>query len=108
MMYYVILLGMTWVGAIASFFLKKASGSDGVLKMIINVNLYVGAGLYLVSALLNIYILKVMDYSVVLPLTAFTYVWTMILSYFFLQEKITKKKIIGVIFVVCGAVLVAI
>lgn len=107
MIYYVILLGMTWIGAIASFFLKKASGSDGIVKMLTNWNLYIGGGLYLTAALLNIYILRVMDYSVVLPLTAFTYIWTMVLSYHFLREKITKKKIVGVTFVALGALLVA-
>ena len=68
----------------------------------------IGGVLYLLSALLNIYILKFLDYSVVLPLTSITYIWTLILSYKLLHEKISKKKIIGVAFIVLGAVLVGI
>lgn len=104
---YGMLVIMTMLGSIASLFLKKASGSENLFQMIKNVNLYIGGILYLSSAVLNIWILKALDYSVVLPLTSFTYIWTMILSYFVLREKITKKKIIGVMMILIGAVLVS-
>lgn len=105
--YYGILIIMTILGAIASLFLKKASGSENLVQMIKNVNLYIGGMLYLSSAILNIWILKILDYSVVLPLTSFTYIWTMVLSYCFLREHITKKKIFGVMLILIGAVLVS-
>lgn len=98
---------MTAIGSIASLFLKKASGNENFLKMLFNFNLYVGGGLYLLSAVLNIYVLKYLDYSVVLPLTSITYIWTMVLSYFSLKERITVKKVFGVALIVGGAVLVS-
>lgn len=79
-------------GSVASLFLKKASGTEGLLALIKNPYLYIGGDLYLFSAVLNIWILRVLEYSVVLPLTSLTYIWTMVLSYFILKEKITKKK----------------
>ncbi len=106
--YFAILIIMTLVGSVASFFLKKASSSGTILDFIKNKNIYIGGTLYLLSALLNIYILKFLDYSVVLPLTSITYIWTLILSYKLLHEKISKKKILGVAFIVLGAVLVGI
>ena len=108
LMYYLILIIMTLIGAIASLYLKKASNSEGMLNIIKNINLYIGGILYLISAILNIYILKFLDYSIVLPLTSVTYIWTMILSHFKLNEKINKKKIIGVILIIIGAILVSI
>ena len=108
LMYYLILIIMTLIGAIASLYLKKASNSEGMLNIIKNMNLYIGGILYLISAILNIYILKFLDYSIVLPLTSVTYIWTMILSHFKLNEKINKKKIIGVILIIIGAILVSI
>lgn len=99
---------MTLIGAIASLYLKKASGLNGILNIIKNINLYIGGILYLISAVLNIYILKFLDYSIVLPLTSITYIWTMILSYFKLNEKINRKKIIGVMLIIIGAILVSI
>ena len=94
-------------GSVDSLFLKKASGTEGLLALIKNPYLYIGGDLYLFSAVLNIWILRVLEYSVVLPLTSLTYIWTMVLSYFILKEKITKKKIGGVILILIGAICVS-
>jgi len=72
-----------------------------------NKNVYTGGGLYLIAALINIYVLRYLDYSIVLPLTSLTYVWTMILSCFVLKEKMTIRKTIGAIGIVAGAILIA-
>ena len=108
LIYYIVLVIMTLSGAVASLFLKKASASESIIATIKNINLYIGGALYLVSALLNIYVLRYLDYSVVLPLTSVTYIWTMVISYFILKEKISKKKIGGVILILVGAVLVSV
>ncbi len=108
MIIYVCLIIMTLMGSIASLFLKRASGSDGLKSLLVNPNLYIGGMLYLFSAVLNIWILRFLDYSVVLPLTSLTYVWTMIVSYLVLKEKITGRKIAGVLLILVGAVIVSI
>lgn len=106
--YYLILLVMTIMGSVASFFLKKASSNKTIKDLILNKNIYIGGFLYLFAALLNVYILKYLNYSVVLPLTAITYIWTMLISYKFLKEKITFRKIIGVSMIIVGVIFVAI
>ena len=106
--YFISLLIMTLLGSVASLFLKRASGSVGIKAMLTNLNLYFGGFLYFASALINIWILRHLDYSVVLPLTSLTYIWTMMLSYMILKEKITKKKIIGVALIIVGAICVSI
>lgn len=106
--YFILLIVMTLLGSIASLFLKRASGSDGIVSMLKNINLYIGGFLYLASAVVNIIVLGVLDYSIVLPLTSITYIWTMVLSYLILKEKITKKKIGGVVLILIGAVFVSI
>ena len=107
MIYYAILVFMTLCGAVASLFFKRASGTEDILKMFLNINLYIGGGLYLISAVLNVYILRYLDYSVVLPLTSITYIWTMVLSYMILKEKITMKKMAGVALILVGAIFVS-
>ena len=107
MIIYTSLVFMTFIGSVASLFLKKASGSNGIKSMLVNLNIYIGGLLYLLSAVLNILILRFLDYSVVLPLTSLTYIWTMIISYLILKEKITIKKILGVAFILVGAVFVS-
>ena len=105
--YYAVLVLMTMIGSLGSLLLKQATQAEGYMKMLLNVNFYFGGGLYFLSALLNIYVLKYLHYSVVLPLTAITYVWTMILSAWVLKEKITYKKVLGVILILAGAVCVS-
>ena len=102
-----IVISMTMLGAVASLFFKKASDSDSILKTIANPNLYIGGVLYVIAALLNIYVLRFLDYSVVLPLTALTYIWTMIISFLILKERISRKKMFGVAFIVIGSLLIA-
>ena len=98
---------MTMLGAVASLFLKKASGSNSLIDMLKNINLYIGGFLYVSSAVLNIWLLKILDYSVILPLTSLTYIWTMIISYFILKEKITVKKVLGICLILIGAVIIS-
>lgn len=105
--YYIVLLVMTMFGSVASLFLKKASDSNSLIDMLKNINLYIGGFLYVSSAVLNIWLLKILDYSVILPLTSLTYIWTMVLSYFILKEKITVKKILGICLILIGAVIIS-
>lgn len=70
-------------------------------------NVYVGGVLYLTTAFINIYILKYLDYSVVMPITALTYLWSMLLSRYFLQETLSLKKISGIILILAGVFIVA-
>lgn len=105
---------MTIMGSVASLFLKQASGSlkgeglwDTFLNMLKTPSLYAGGALYLAASVLNIYVLRVLDYSSVLPLSAFTYVWTMFLARARFGEKLTLRKIAGVFLIVVGAVLVS-
>lgn len=106
MMIYILILIMTIMGSVASLFLKKASGFKNLKQLLLNFNLYIGGFLYLGGAILNIIVLRKLDYSIVLPLTSFTYVWTMIISYLFLKENISIKKIVGVVCIVLGAIVI--
>ncbi|MDR5588253.1 EamA family transporter [Clostridium aquiflavi] len=105
---YITIIIMTIFGAFAGLFLKRASSSKKLKELILNINLYIGGILYIISALMNIYVLKYLDYSITLPLTSITYIWTMIISYIILKEKITYKKIFGIICICSGAILITI
>lgn len=102
-----ILIVMTLMGAFAGLCLKKASADleYSFFAILKNHYLYLGGFLYVISAVLNIILLSKMNYSVVLPLTAITYLWTMILSSLVLKEKVTRKKISGIVLIVVGAIL---
>lgn len=106
MIYYVILIGGTMLGALASMLFKQASEKEEIIKVLWDIRLYIGGFLYLASALIDIYVLRFLDYSAALPFTAITYIWTLILACVVLKEKISGKKILGVGMIVLGAILV--
>lgn len=105
-MFYLIILLMTMVGAIASVFLKKASSNLSFTTLIKKTSLFIGVLLYGIAALMNIYVLHYMEYSKVLPLTSLTYIWTLFLSYYFFHEKMGIMKLMGVFFIIVGVTLI--
>ena len=108
LIWYILLIVMTLLGAFGAFFLKKsANQSKSLFGMLKTYQLYVGGFLYFASAILNIYILHYLDYSVVLPLTAVTYIWTMLIACIWLSEKRSDYKMLGIACIVGGAVLIA-
>lgn len=105
-MAYLLLLVMTYLGAQASVFFKKLAGMSNISSILSSPYLYLGGVLYLIAALLNIYVLSLMEYSKVLPLTSLTYGWTMLLSYLVFKEKISIQKNVGLLFVIAGAIMI--
>jgi drug/metabolite transporter (DMT)-like permease len=97
---------MTIIGALAALFLKKASEFKNLKELIFNINIYIGGVLYFLSALLNIYILHFLEYSIVLPLTSITYIWTMMFSSFVFNEKIALKKVAGLVCIFVGVIFI--
>lgn len=100
---------MTLFGSLGAFFFKKGTEKlKGILSLFIIWQIYLGGFFYVTAALLNIVALKFLPYSVVIPLTSVTYIWTLIIARIALGEKITAKKIIGIILILIGSVFVAI
>ena len=96
-------MAMTLNGALGAFFLKAGMDRvDGFLSMFRTPKLYLGGCCYLTGAVLNILLLRHLDYSVLYPMTAVTYVWSMLLSAAFLGERITRRKLVGVAAILVG------
>lgn len=101
------LLVMTLLGSVASWMLKLASRDLVPTHLLRDWHLYAGGAGYLCAALINIWVLRHMDLSVVMPMTALTYVWTLILARLFIGEKLNARKIAGVAAILGGVVLIA-
>jgi len=96
-------LAMTLIGALGAFFLKAGMDRvDSLPALFRTPKIYLGGCCYLAGAGLNILLLRFMDYSILYPMTALTYVWSMFLSAAFLGERITKQKLIGVAAILAG------
>lgn len=103
-----LLAAMTMLGALGGYFFKRCTQKGLKLSLFFTLNLSIGGCFYVGGALLNIWLLKLLPYTIVYPLTSVTYIWTLIFSYFFLGEKINRRKIIGVLLILAGAFLLVI
>ena len=105
----VVFVLMTFLGALGSVGLKKGAGSaKSVIGLVFNGWFVAGGFLYVISALMDIWLLKYMPYVVVLPLTALTYCWSMALARFFFKEQVTAMKLAGLLLILIGTVLLVV
>lgn len=90
--------------------LKKATLQDYDKKWreYINVFVIVGYTLFTINAGLNIIALKGIPLKQVSVLESLSYLIMLVFSWYFLGEKITKRKIIGNIIIVIGVVIFSI
>jgi uncharacterized membrane protein len=111
----IVMLLSTFISALASLLIKLGSESlkirfkfQTISNLLRNWRLIVGLLIYVVSTALFVLALKLGELSVVYPLTAFAYVFAVLLSYFVLKEHISKFKIIGTAIIMLGIILVTI
>ena len=58
------------------------------------------------TAILSVFLLKKLEVMVFFPLTSMTYIFSFILANKYLNEKITRNKIIGICLIIIGVILV--
>ena len=105
MMYLIVVLN-TIGSSFASYFLKKTTGTN-IPELLKDKYLYLGGGLYCCVSLMTVWLLQRMPYTVVIPIGALAFVWTMLISRQFLGERISSQKVIGVAFIMAGVLCVA-
>ena len=101
-----VILLITMLGALASWMLKL-SAEAGIPEVLRDWHFYAGGLGYATAAVLNIWVLRHMDLSVVLPLTSLTYVWTLAIGHWMLDERLTGRRVLGVLSILIGVVLIA-
>ena len=101
----IIMMGL--LASVASLFLKKSTvGGINIRNLLWSPYFYLGGLLYVFSALMNLYLLKKLPYSIIVPIGYLTYIWTMIIAHKFLGEPITQRKIMGLFLIIVGVGLV--
>lgn len=104
---YLLLFILSFFGAFAGLFLKKGTEQFGKKNFFKIWQLYVGGLCYAAGAVINIYVLKYLDYSVVMPMMSITYIWTTALSVLVLKEQLTARKLLGLALIIIGVFLIA-
>jgi drug/metabolite transporter (DMT)-like permease len=101
-----IMVLFTFIGSFAAIQLKIASKTLKFKEILFSLSLYYGVVLYIFAAILNILVLNYWDYTLVLPLTSITYVWTPILAKIIFKEKLSIIKILELGLVLIGSTLI--
>lgn len=106
---YMLLILFTIFGALGSFYFKiSANKSHNTVQLLSNYNLYIGVSFYIISAIINILVLLALPYTIVLPCSSITYIWSLYLSKTFLRENVGFLKLIGVVFISLGTIIIAV
>lgn len=100
---------MAFFASLASVILKISVNDSGKFILLLkNKNLYHGIFLYFLASIINIILLQFLPYSVVVPMGALTYVWTILVAHKLLNESYSKSKLMGVMAIFCGITILSI
>lgn len=92
------------ISAFAQILLKKSAmiQRESKIKEYLNVKTIIAYGIFFSATLCSVYAYKYVPLSMGPILGTTEYIFIAILSYFFLKEKISKKKLLGLIIIICG------
>ncbi len=104
--YSILLITSVFIASCSQILLKKSSEIEyeSFIKEYLNWRVIVGYGMMFVSTILTILAFKGLDYKNGPILESIGYIFMMILSRYFLKEKITKNKIAGNLLILLGIV----
>ncbi|MGN0376370.1 MAG: EamA family transporter [Suilimivivens sp.] len=92
------------IASFSQILLKKSAQKTypSVIREYLNVYVICGYGMMFLSMFLTIIAYSGMEFTNVQIVEATGYIMVLILSYFFFHEKITKRKVLGMIFIFAG------
>lgn len=102
--YMIILIVSVLIASISQILLKKSAQKEypNLLKEYLNPYVIIGYGMMVLSTILTILAFKGLDYKNGPIIESIGYLFVMLLSWKFLKEKITKKKVIGNALILIG------
>lgn len=102
--YMLILIASVMVASFAQVLLKKSAEKTYASPLREYLNLYVicGYGLMFLSMFMTITSYKGLDFTNVSVIESLGYVMVMFLGYVFFKEKITKRKLLGMVIILTG------
>ena len=98
-----------FIGSIGQLEFKNgANNLQWDIKMLLtNYHLIIGVSVYALSTLLYVYALSKGSLSILYPIIATSYIWTMLFSKIFLKEQVGLTSWAGVFFILLGVALIA-
>lgn len=102
-----LVLAASFIGSFGAVFLKMGAGRlhREIATLLLNWRLAAGIGLYLLSFVFYFLGLREGELSVLYPMVALGYIWTMLWSKAFFDEPFTGRKVTGVVLIIGGVAL---
>jgi len=94
------------IGSFGAVFLKLGAVRLSGLASLFNWRLIAGVALYLASSVFYAMGIRHGQLSVLFPMVSAGYVWTLVWSRLFFQERFTREKVVGLGLVLAGVVCV--
>lgn len=92
------------IASFSQILLKKSAGKQytSLIREYLNAYVICGYGMMFLSMFLTIIAYSSLDFTNVQIVEALGYIMILFLSYFFFREKISKRKVMGMLFIVGG------
>lgn len=103
----VLVLLASFIGSFGAVFLKLGAGRlhRQIATLVLNWRLAAGVGLYLLSFVFYFLGVREGELSVLYPMVALGYIWTMFWSRLFFGEPLTRRKAGGILLILAGVAL---
>ena len=107
LLYGIFYLVSVFLASVSQIVLKKSAGTEYKRKIdeYINKNVIIAYSIFFICTLFTVFALKKIPLSLAPILESTGYIYIAMLSIIFLKERITKKKIIGLILIVMGVLI---
>ena len=93
-----------FISSVSQIILKKSADKkyDSKIKEYLNPLVIIAYGIFFLATLVTIYAYKGIPLSLGPILETTGYLWVSLLGYFILKEKISRRKILGLVVVIVG------
>ncbi|MBR6344184.1 MAG: EamA family transporter [Lachnospiraceae bacterium] len=101
-----IFLISVFVSSVSQILLKISAGKtyDSKIKEYLNAPVIIAYGLFFLSTVVTVLAYKYVDLSLGPVLEATGYIWVTLLGYLILKEKVSRKKLLGLVVIIVGII----
>ena len=94
------------VSSVSQILLKISAGKtyDSKIKENLNAPVIIAYGLFFLSTVVTVLAYKYVDLSLGPVLEATGYIWVTLLGYLILKEKVSRKKLLGLVVIIVGII----
>lgn len=103
----ILMVVATLLGGIGAIFMKLGAAHFRLhlMTLLTNYRLMLGGFLYMLSAVMYLYLLQFLPLAIAYPLTSMSYIWVTILSAKYLNEKVDAWRMGGIAMIIIGIIL---